>query len=239
MPGLCLYNIFMELNVDDFFDGAGCTGLVFEVMPSFFEDGRGYFCEVLKDGAGPVPAGLEWFSSTGWIKQVNRSGSAPGTVRGCHAQKAPSCQGKLVHAVNERLYDVITDGRPDSGTFGKSKAYLLDPRKHNALWVPRGFLHAFCVPFSAASTAVFEYMCDDIYDRAAETGADPMSVIPGVVAELTDTASGGSAFGDLIDMFSREKDLLLSPKDSAAPDLSSWLDKAKNGYAGTGKAWYR
>jgi len=66
-------------------------------------------------------------SSISWVKQINRSVSKGGTVRGCHAQRGKFCQGKLVEALNAKIYDIITDARPDSKTFGVSNVYILDP----------------------------------------------------------------------------------------------------------------
>ena len=63
-----------------------------------------------------------------------------------HAQSGKSCQGKLVQAVYGKIFDVITDARPDSDTFGVSDVFELDSERQNQLWVPRGFLHGFVVP---------------------------------------------------------------------------------------------
>jgi len=79
-----------------------------------FNDDRGWFAEMLRSENNIID-----------IKQINRSCSKPGVIRGCHAQKGPYCQAKLVEAINTDLVDVITDARPTSKTFGKSKMYLL------------------------------------------------------------------------------------------------------------------
>jgi len=126
-----MYIIFMVIqysNEFDWFPGQE-KSKVFEIFPNVFKDNRGYFCEVLKDQCawssnGNFPL---WLSNLGWIRQVNRSKSHGKTVRGCHAQKGQYCQGKLVQALTAKIYDIITHARPDSKTFGVSKAFVLDP----------------------------------------------------------------------------------------------------------------
>ena len=112
---------------------------------------------------------------------MNRSSSSKYTVRGCHAQYGKFCQGKLVEALTEKIYDIITDSRPDSKTYGLSKIYILDPLKQNKLWVPRGFLHAFVVP-NAKSNAIFQYFCDNVYNKPSEIGINPLTILPKIVS---------------------------------------------------------
>jgi dTDP-4-dehydrorhamnose 3,5-epimerase-like enzyme len=181
----------------------------------------------------------EWFRNFGWIRQINRSLSSAGVVRGCHAQTGKFCQGKLVSALTEKIYDVITDARPDSDTFGVSKAYILDPAAQNMLWVPRGFLHAFCVPLTVKSPALFEYFCDNVYDKSSETGVAPASLLPKVANGVSDMAStcGLPGYDDFINLFA--SDLKFSDKDKAAADYETWIGAVREKYEKTGKAWYR
>ena len=143
---------------------------VFEIFPKVFDDSRGWFSEVLKG------------DDLWWIKQINRSSSRGGVIRGCHAQRGWWCQAKLVEALTEVIFDFIVDARPDSETFGVSKIYRLDPLKQNKLWVPRGFLHAFIVPsFTSLSqnhSALFTYYCDNVYHKDAEICINPQTIIP-------------------------------------------------------------
>ena len=71
------------------------------------------------------------------------------------------------------------------------------------VWVPRGFLHAFCVPLTAKSLALFEYFCDNVYDKNSETGVAPASLLPNVAARISDMVrtSGLSGYGDFISLF--------------------------------------
>lgn len=218
------YNISMTATYDSDFDSfGGCDGKsVIELDPPLFGDSRGFFCEVFK-------------SRHGWneLKQINRSKSAEYTVRGCHAQTGRFCQAKFVQALNMKIYDVITDARPDSKTFGITKAYVLDPARQNMLFVPRGFLHAFCVP-KGSDGALFEYFCDNVYDKRSETGVNPLSVIPSLAMSFKDD----EMFGGLAEMFSDISRLRLSEKDTAAERFSEWASRIADEYATTGKLWY-
>lgn len=236
----------MRVEIDNVFDTVkgDPRSAVFQAYPSVFGDSRGFFAEVFKfDGIVEPPAGAEWFTGLSWVRQVNRSSSSAGVVRGCHAQSGRFCQGKLVQALTETVYDVITDARPDSSTFGVTNVYVLDPGTQNALWVPRGFLHGFVVPFSAKGPALFEYACDEVYDKASEIGVAPMSFLPAAVKSFKkayDAAEAASSrYSGLFEVFADQDKINLSEKDSAAPDYMEWMVSAKGEFDRTGKAWYR
>lgn len=111
MGDLVFHDMFDSFNDDQ-------MSTVFEIFPDVHHDSRGFFLEALKfedDLHGVFP---EWMQSSAWIKQVNRSSSVAGTIRGCHAQKGKFCQAKLVQALTTKIYDIITDARPQSATFG-------------------------------------------------------------------------------------------------------------------------
>lgn len=209
---------------------------VFQVFPDVYSDSRGYFAEVMKEREEPADL-PDWYRKPGWIKQVNRSMSGGGTVRGCHAQRGAFCQGKLVQALTKPLYDVITDARPDSHTFGVSRVFKLDPEIQNQLWVPRGFLHAFVVPMWA-DNALFEYFCDNVYDKASEFGCNPETIMPKLAEELSKTPCAGE-FKDFIDLFSVKNACLLSPKDTAGLDYETWMGSIQAEFEASGRVWYR
>ena len=213
----------LTISNDDVFDCVrGYSPLQFEAK--VFGDQRGSFSEVL--------VGEELRD----IKQINRSTSMQRVVRGCHAQLGKWCQAKLVEAVHRQIYDIITDARPDSKTFGVTAAYLLDPFKQNKLYVPRGFLHAFAVPdYVGYDKAVFMYYCDNVYCKAAEVCISPMSYLPNVVKKL----DGDPKYEDLCKLFKTPEDLVLSEKDLAGNDYEIWMQNVLEDYAKTGQVWYR
>lgn len=76
--------------------------------------------------------------------QINNSFSAKkGTLRGMHYQLTPSSEVKMVRCVAGALYDVISDLRPDSPTFGKWFGATLSAKNRTLMYVPRGFAHGF------------------------------------------------------------------------------------------------
>lgn len=213
---------------------------VFQMFPDCHKDNRGYFMEVFKetnDEAVKIPA---WTRNSNWIRQINRSSSSGGVIRGCHAQRGMFCQGKLVEAVNERIYDIITDTRPDSGTFGSSSVFLLDPEKHNRLWVPRGFLHAFIVPFSVEKQAIFEYYCDNVYNHYSEVGVNPTTILPKVVESFRTLMSDSQEdLWDMYEIFDKKDSCVYSEKDMNGLDYEKFISDVQKEYGVNGSLWYR
>ena len=182
------------------------------VTPKVFNDARGSFSEVLVKG--------KCFSYMDEVKQINRSTSKPGVLRGFHAQTGDWCQAKLVEAVNAKLYDIIVDMRPTSSTFRKSASYVLDPVKQNKLFVPKGFLHAFFVPYDIeVDEAIFMYYCDNVYNKPSEIGADPKSVLPEVLTDPDNAELKACIEAD---------NLSLSDKDTAGEDFNALAERMKN-----------
>lgn len=212
------------------FDG-DLRSMVFELLPDVHGDSRGWFSEVLK-------------GDLSWIKQINRSSSSANVVRGCHAQRGGFCQAKLVEAINEVIFDYIIDARPDSKTFGVSKMYRLDPVLQNKLFVPRGFLHAFIVPSSAKTSAVFTYYCDNIYDKESEICINPKTIITRNIGILRSWCYSNpemdKMFHELIE--SSEDDWIYSDKDLQGLDYDEWMTSLQTAHAsGDFKTslWYR
>lgn len=189
---------------------------VFEILPNVYSDPRGWFSEVLK-------------GDLSWIKQINRSSSSANVVRGCHAQRGSFCQAKLVEAINEVIFDYIIDARPDSETFGVSKIYRLDPAKQNKLFVPRGFLHAFIVPASAKSSAVFTYYCDNVYDKSSEICINPKSIITRNIGILRSWCKDNQEMDDMFHelVVSSEDNWIYSDKDLQGLDYDAWMTSLK------------
>lgn len=230
--------------IDNEFDTLNGTSFVYLVNPNIFKDDRGWFMERMK------------FPESNFmdIKQINRSCSKPGVIRGCHAQKGPYCQAKFVEAINTDLVDVITDARPASKTFGKSKMYLLSSITQNILYVPRGFLHAFIVPQTAPTMAYFNYYCDNGYDKESEVCVNPIDVIQPLIDNINwnDLVQTGT-FGILFNLkpmtlnndsqmpshkIDISKEFIIAERDRNGLPLEDFLVTVKNDYSQTGKNWY-
>lgn len=110
---------------------------VLEVRPKIFSDARGYFTETYN---------FDTWSEKGFApdwKQDNLSKSCKGTLRGMHYQLNPHAMGKLVRAVQGRVFDVGVDLRKGSPTFGKWIGRELSGDDNLWLWIPAGFAHGF------------------------------------------------------------------------------------------------
>lgn len=196
------------------------------IFPKIHGDNRGYFTEVLANANGLC------------LKQINRSASCQLTLRGMHAQTGRHCQSKIVEALTLPIYDIITDARPDSKTFGTTAIYCLDPIKQNKLYTPHGFLHGFAVPKlnnDANSMAVFTYYCDETYCHDAEIHVNPMSILPNVVSKLKDIKQ----YEALLNMLDDTDNLILSKNDLNGNDYVWQMEQFLTDYSKYGKLWYK
>ena len=112
-----------------------------------------------------------------WV-QGNESSSGRNVVRGLHFQRPPHSEAKLVRAVRGAVYDAFVDLRRGSPTFGAWDAVELSEEAANAVLIPRGFAHGFCV---VSDQALVAYLVDNAYAPAAEGGVrwdDPALAIP-------------------------------------------------------------
>lgn len=133
---------------------------LWEIQPKVFGDARGYFMEAYSE-KDFFEAGL-----TMRFVQDNQSASKGGVLRGLHWQtKHP--QGKLVRALQGKVYDVAVDLRNGSPTFGKYHGIILDSEKQNMFYIPEGFAHGFYV---LSDFAVFTYKCTDFYHPEDDAG---------------------------------------------------------------------
>lgn len=213
----------VEIEYDTTFDNPN-DERPYMIYPKIFGDNRGSFSEVL--------AGEDAI----WIKQINRSISIGGTIRGCHAQRGKSCQGKLVEAINAKIYDIIIDARPDSKTFGTSKIYILDSNIQNKLWIPRGFLHSFVVS-KQFSNAIFQYFCDNLYDNKSELCINPLTILPNII-NLYKSNNILKNIQDLYNVFD-DKNINISSKDINGLNYSEWMNFTLNEYKNNKLCWYK
>ena len=208
----------------------------FMIYPNVIADSRGSFSEVLKV-VNADSQEIPFMSDLSWIKQINRSTSSAGVIRGCHAQKGKFCQAKLVEALTEELIDMIIDARPESKTFGTIGFFVLSPITQNKLFIPRGFLHAFIVPKSSNSNAIFNYYCDNVYDKASDLSINPQSVLKNIGMD-----SIKNDIHILIDNDTNTfdfKSYQYSEKDLNGLEYEKWMAQIKADYESTGKSWWK
>jgi len=142
----------------------GCIVLT----PRIFHDDRGYFFESYNTQKFNEIVGAE----VNFV-QDNQSFSTKGVLRGLHLQKGEFAQSKLVRVTMGEVLDVAVDVRRNSATYGQYYSVLLTAENHQQFFIPRGFAHGFVV---LSDTAVFQYKCDNFYNKASEGGlyyADP------------------------------------------------------------------
>jgi len=66
-----------------------------------------------------------------------------GTVRGLHFQWPPSREDKLVRCLRGEILDVLLDLRPDSPTYLRHRALVLNEENRDAVFIPYGVAHGF------------------------------------------------------------------------------------------------
>lgn len=138
----------------------------FVINPTVFKDKRGYFIETFNQAKFEESLGIK----TNFV-QDNESQSTFGTIRGLHMQVGDKSQAKLVRVVKGIIKDVVIDARPESPSYKQSFSIKLSEENKTQLYVPRGFLHGFSV---LSDDAIFSYKCDNLYDKTAETGVNPL-----------------------------------------------------------------
>jgi len=123
------------------------------IEPRVFGDPRGFFYESWNERAFAA-AGIN-----AHFVQDNHSRSEKNVLRGLHYQIRQT-QGKLIRAMAGSIFDVAVDIRRSSPRFGQWVGIHLTAENHDALWVPPGFAHGFCVVSEFAEVL---YKATDFY----------------------------------------------------------------------------
>jgi dTDP-4-dehydrorhamnose 3,5-epimerase len=134
------------------------------IHPDLHEDDRGYFYEVFNEKEFNEKTNNKYNFHT---LQENESKSCKGVFRGLHFQNPPYEQAKLVRVLKGSVVDFAIDIRKDSPTFGKGGTAWLTEENKCQFFIPRGFAHGFLV---LSDEAVFEYKCDNFYNKDSEGG---------------------------------------------------------------------
>ena len=163
------------------------------IEPRVFNDDRGYFFESYNKEKFDAAVGQKVS-----FVQDNESYSVKGVLRGLHFQKGEHAQAKLVRVTQGEVLDVAVDLREDSPTYLQHVSVRLSAENKKQLFVPRGFAHGFIV---LSETVVFNYKCDNFYNKASE---------------------GGIIYNDStlnIDWILKEEQYLVSEKDAILPTV--------------------
>ena len=155
-------------------------------------DERGFFREWFKQ-ADLDANGVEFRA-----QQANFSMSKRNVVRGLHYSLAPEGQAKVVTCVHGELDDVIVDIRVGSPTFGRFEVVRLSAESQNAVLIPAGAAHGFCV---LSETAGLSYLLSSPFNASLELEIDPFDP-------------------DLAVTWTNPGEPIVSAKDAAAPSLA-------------------
>ena len=93
--------------------------------------------------------------------------SLAGTLRGLHFQVPPMDHFKVVSCLSGQAWDVVLDLRKDSPTRGQYASVTLDGAVANALYIPPGVAHGFCVP---GTEAVLHYKLSRVHSPVHDKG---------------------------------------------------------------------
>jgi len=165
-------------------------------LPERRLDPRGSFEEVFKFSLLQNEIGFDFP-----VKQVNRSVSHQGVIRGIHFSTRTPGQAKYVSCQRGRIWDVVVDLRAGSPTFGTWEGVELTPDNGINVFIEAGLGHAF---LSLEKGSMVSYLCSEEYDPANEKQIDPLD---------KDLAIG---FSEVSARHGIEQ-LILSKKDQSAP----------------------
>ena len=166
----------------------------FEVTPKQFGDDRGVFLEWYRFDRLEEAVGHRLD-----LAQANTSVSRRGVVRGIHFADVPPSQAKYVTTTRGAVLDFVVDIRVGSPTFGRWDSVLLDDQDRRALYIAEGLGHCFV---ALTDDATVSYLVTSTFDADREHGIDPLD--PEIGLDFPEAAG----------------ELLLSPKDTAAPSLA-------------------
>lgn len=166
----------------------------FEITPKQHADDRGVFLEWYRFDKLAEVVGHPLS-----LAQGNTSVSKKGTVRGIHFAEIPPSQAKYVTATHGAVMDFIIDIRLGSPTFGQWDSVLLDDINRRAVYISEGIGHCFV---ALTDNATVSYLVNATFNAEREHGITPLDETIGLNFGLA------------------ASELLLSPKDLAAPSLA-------------------
>ena len=91
------------------------------------------------------------------------------SLRGFHFQ-IKNQQSKYITVLKGKIYDCVIDLRKSSKTYGKTFTVVLSSKNNLALFVPKGFAHAY---YSYDKENIIYYKLDNYYSPKFEGGINP------------------------------------------------------------------
>ena len=99
------------------------------------------------------------------LKEVFYTISKKGVIRANHFQLIKP-QAKLVRCISGHVYDVVTDLRPKSPTYGQWQGFDLRGDEPRELLIPGGFGHGYLV----LEDSVVSYKCGEVFLAEGDSG---------------------------------------------------------------------
>ena len=110
----------------------------FIIEPEKNEDERGFFARSYDSKI------FEEHGLNPKVLQCNISfNKKKGTLRGMHYQISPYQEAKFLRVTKGKIYDVIIDLRPHSGTFKQWIGIELSDKNYKMIYIPEGFAAGF------------------------------------------------------------------------------------------------
>lgn len=135
-------------------------------IPEIHGDERGTFEEQFKFSIIEKQLGIEFL-----VKQVNKSVSNKGVLRGIHVTDSERGQAKYISCSAGSLWDFVVDLRPDSPTFLTWDGVMISPENSKSVLISEGIGHAF---LSLEDGTVATYLCTSEYDPKSERTLNPL-----------------------------------------------------------------
>lgn len=129
---------------------------VYEVKFNVFNDERWSFIKTFNyDDFSQI-----WLNED--FKESFYSISKKWVIRGMHFQLPPYDHHKLVYPIIWEVIDVVVDLRKNSSSYGKYAELVLSEKKHNWLFIPKGFAHGF---LTLSNWATLVYMDTTVHNK--------------------------------------------------------------------------
>ena len=133
----------------------------FELRPTVTRDARGFFAKVFHR-----PLWNDLGLQTNFAEEY-ATYSLPWTMRGLHFQLPPVAHDKVVLCLRGNAFDVAVDLRRGSPAYGEHFAVNLSSTQSNALYLPAGVAHGFCV---TGDEALLYYKLTTVYSPEHDAG---------------------------------------------------------------------
>ncbi len=127
------------------------------IVPTYFEDKRGYSTEAYNDRTM-----REYGIDTNFVVDYVCCNVKSGTIRGIHFQNRPHSQTKLVRVLAGEVIDFAIDLCMGSPTYKKWIKQVLSAENRKQLYLPNWYGHAY---ITTMPNTIVQYKFDDYYDR--------------------------------------------------------------------------